>query len=350
MPLKHFKNFFSKYRLGFLFFTILGVIALGSLFFFLDLEDVVRPLKNLKPWHIALLVLSDALLMLISAIRWQIVVSSFGAKVPLWKLFLYRYPMNALNYTTPLPGITGQTLGVLLLKREGMPYKTATTTLLLDTFIAVQGAIIYGVAFLAAWTLGKTFGLSHLTMLATFGLISFFGILLTLLPMFLVKTRVLDLNESRGQPPKTHSREQNTQNPHIKQFWKEKFRWIGEVFLLSLGWGRKNPEGIIKMVFFSFLGHLGSVARIFFVFLFLGSAANLVGAGVMEAFFTFSFLTPTWQGIGGFEAAGALGGSLLGYSVGIGLSVALTLRFLRLISAGLGYLLLIVYGIRILKK
>lgn len=328
-------------RLIFLLLTILGVLLFASLFFFLDIGDILKAFRHLRPPDIIILILVDVVIMSCGAFRWQIVVSSLGGKVPLLKLILYRYPITAVNYTVPTPGIAGQAVGILLLRRDGMPYKAAAVAMLLDVLIATHAAIIFGMAFLAAWGIGNLYHLSQPLLIAIAAMGCVFASIVSLLPVFLFKRRS---SQASG------ILEQSSYDDSLPKTTKGKIRWLWEVFLLTVLWAQNHPVHFARILAFNFLIYAVILLQIVIVFSALGVKATFFDAGVMQGFFAFSFLTPTWQDIGGFETAGAFSASWLGYTRELGLSIALVLRFIKLLAIAFGYLVLIAFGLRGLKK
>jgi len=90
------------------------------------------------------------LIQIFLVIRWKIIISAHGQKIPFTKLWVYRTIGYSLNYFTPTAHVGGEPIRALMLKRYDMPFPKGISTVLIDksmemgmnSFFAVTGSLI----------------------------------------------------------------------------------------------------------------------------------------------------------------------------------------------------------------
>ena len=155
-------RYFRHYRRNIILIAvsfIVGILLFGSVFSYVNYQKLAQVILRFSWWKFIIFLIVSSLVLIITTIRWQLILSAKGYKVPFDRLLQYRLAGFGFSYLTPVAEVGGAPFRAYLLKQEGVPFSQALVTVILDNFIEItsQGFLVtLGVlAFLSH------FGLSH---------------------------------------------------------------------------------------------------------------------------------------------------------------------------------------------
>lgn len=322
MPYKSFN--ILKGNLIPLLSLIVGVVLLIPLIYFIKPATVFESFKKITLVQFSLILVLKLVLMSLGALKWKVILDFYKQKVPLPKLYLFKFATFSISFFTPMAAVGGQAVGVILLKNEKVPVKIGITTMLIDSVLTPF--ISTTISFLAVliFLLTKFSDTSILILgLVTLFTVVFFSFL------FLIVFK--------------------TKRSNIKNH-KDKFllKWgttLNDFLIAFSDFFRKNKKGTLHLVLLILLGHASVLFEIFLVLYFLGTTLGVIEVALIEAGYTFAFIVPVSQALGTAEASGAYFLNLLGYSAGLGVSLTLILRARHLFVGLIGIVVLIFYGL-----
>lgn len=121
---------------SFVFLTLLLLFAIGFIYQMIaqtGVDKIVDALSHISPWATALFILVSIANFIIFTLRWKVILKTNVSKTPsLLHLTLYRLVSYTLSYLIPSAQVGGEPARILLLKKEGVPVKVATSSVILD--------------------------------------------------------------------------------------------------------------------------------------------------------------------------------------------------------------------------
>lgn len=115
------------------------------------LAEIGRVLAQLQPWQVIVILLVNAAIIQLFALRWWLVLRAQGYAVPYAALSRYRLAAFAVSFITPGQHIGGEPLQVLFLRRHSVPTDAAAASVALDRvveYFANTAVLIAGLAIL----------------------------------------------------------------------------------------------------------------------------------------------------------------------------------------------------------
>lgn len=106
-------------RLKTIFLIVLGLFLFISIFYFIDIKQVIEALKNLSVLGVILAIIFALFSLFLEFIRWEIYIRAIGIKISKFKSFLIYFSGIALGMA---PSKTGELVRYYLLKKEGANY------------------------------------------------------------------------------------------------------------------------------------------------------------------------------------------------------------------------------------
>jgi uncharacterized protein (TIRG00374 family) len=270
-------------------------------------------LREMSPWRLAGLGVLNLAVLLLLALRWQVILRSMGARVPLPRVLAYRLAGFGLSYLTPGPQIGGEPLQVLLLRRrEGIASASAVASVMLDKLFELMANF----AFLLA---GFNTAALNGTLPAGLGLPAW----LAIIPLAAPAAYLILL--WRGHKP---------------------FRWLGlrigqknagrrlelvtqavcEAEELGGGFCRKRPLLLAQVAAISIIIWIFAIFEFHWLLEMLGAALPLAQLVSLLTALRLAFLLPVPGGLGTMETALVLAGQAVGLSPIFALSAALIIR------------------------
>ncbi len=301
----------------------IGIVLLVSLIFFISPAIIFESLKKITLWQFGLIFALKLVFSVIGALKWKVILDFYKQKVALWKLYLFKFAAFSVSYFTPIAAVGGQVVGVMLLKSEKVPTKIGITTMLIDSILTPFLSVTISFFAVVLFLLTK-----FSNTLLIFASLTLFSIVVFLILFFFV-FRIKRLNIKKIQP----------------NFW---LRWritIKDFLFLFSDFFRKNKKGAFNLIVLSLLGHVAVLFEIFLILYFLGAVLEVIELAIIEAGYTFAFITPISQALGTAEISGAYFLHLLGYTAALGVSLTLILRLRYLLIGLIGIVVLVFYGL-----
>ena len=159
---------------------LIGATLFGTVFLYADLREIIRVLYRFSLWKFALYLILPFLILLLSSLRWSLVLKAYGWKVKFWHLFRYYLAGFGFSYLTPIAELGGAPFRAHLLRREGIPFGKGLLTVIVDDFISIFSealiatmAILYLVFHLGfktelSWVIGTVSGVFILILFFTY--------------------------------------------------------------------------------------------------------------------------------------------------------------------------------------
>ena len=308
---------------------IIALILLGLALRAVPLQGVLETLGRLTLAQLSLILLVNAVIALIFAARWWIILRALGRTVRYLALAAYRLSAYAVSYFTPGPQFGGEPLQVLLLqRREAVPGGVAAASVTLDkaiellanfTFLAFGGVLIVRFGLFSDWS-------GVVLRLVAFGLL--------LLPILFLITAW------RGMRPGT--RLLGLIPAVIQDRVSSRERMYAVIMTIEdevTAFCQSHVGALVVALFVSTLTWVALVGEYWLMLRFLGIELDALQTIVVISIARFAFLTPLPGGLGALEAGQILALTSMGFSGAEGLSMALLIRARDLLFGGLGLLL-----------
>lgn len=322
MPYKSFKLF--KGNIIPLASFILGLLLLAPVIYFVEATTIFESLEKVAWWQFGTILTLKLVFMIFGAWKWKIILDFYRQKVPLGKLYLFKFAIFSVSYFTPIAAVGGQAVGVMLLKSEKVPTKIGVTTMLIDSVLTLLVSITITFLVVVIFLLTKFFAAPILI----FGSTALFLIILAVILLFFI----FRLKNATSNEPKS--------NLWLK--WKIN---VIKSLVLFTDFFKKNKKGALYLIGLNLLTHALILFETFLVLYFLGAVLGVLELALVEAGYTFAFIIPISQALGTAEASGAYFLNLLGYGAALGVSLTLILRARHLLVGLIGIAVLIFYGV-----
>lgn len=132
---------------------LLGLVALVLLIRRAGAQNVWDTLSGVRPgWLVAWLAV-EAVIFVGFALRWRMLLSSLGAKVPLGRLVGVRVAGLAVGTLTPGAKLGGEPLRAYLLARDGVQSGPAIASVAVDRSLELIANLVFAVAYCALFAL-----------------------------------------------------------------------------------------------------------------------------------------------------------------------------------------------------
>ncbi len=115
--------------------VLFGFILLVKILKEIPFLEVIDSFKQATPFAIGSFLLVSVVMMLMNTWRWSIIVKGSHMNVPFWKLFQYKIVGYGISFITPAAKVGGEPLRAALLKRHGINFNKALSTIVLDKII-----------------------------------------------------------------------------------------------------------------------------------------------------------------------------------------------------------------------
>jgi glycosyltransferase 2 family protein len=114
---------------------VLGVVALGALFFFSDARKLWATASALDGWLLLVPFACGLASYAIMAKSYQDIAAAAGADVPFWEMLKITFVANTVNYLVSTGGLSGFAVRLYYFIRRSIPSGTAVIISLVQTFI-----------------------------------------------------------------------------------------------------------------------------------------------------------------------------------------------------------------------
>jgi glycosyltransferase 2 family protein len=277
-------------------------------------QDIRGVLQNVSIWQLLALAGINLGILLLFALRWQMILRTFGTNVFIGRILAYRLAGFGISYFTPGPQFGGEPMQILLLtKREGVPASRAVSSVILDKLLELLANFTFLVLGLSVAGLSGLLP-GHVNSLAWVSIASL---------IFFPLTHLFFLHQ--GFKPLTA----------LAIRMKRRFAWrllavatqhLGEAEDQIGAFCRERPFELARLMGVSALAWLLSVLEFQWLLSALGGSFTLAQGISLLTALRLAFLLPIPGGLGTMEAALVLAGQAIGFSPALGISAALIIR------------------------
>lgn len=279
----------------------------------IPLTEMGKALSGLKPVAIGLLILLNAGVLALFALRWWIILRAFGARVKWSNILAYRLAGFGVSYFTPGPQFGGEPLQVMLLhRRDGVSTHNAVSSVFFDKLLELLANFTFLVIGLATALMGGLLG----------GGIPTWG-WATLAALFLFPALHL-LALARGKTPLTAAVRRLRRGRTGRLETAEAHALHGETQIAEFL--RTRPRALWAVLAVSSLVWLVSVAEFTLLLRFLGLEVSIPTAVAILTAVRIAFLLPSPAGLGTLEAALVLASRAAGFDPASGAAAGLVIR------------------------
>ncbi len=295
------------------------------------ISDVIKSFKNLNftylPYYLGVVFLIE----LFGTFRWSLVLKAFKHKISLFNLFLYRMTGFAVGYLSPQAHIGGEPVRALMLKREGIEFKKAISTIVIDKLMLLVTDIVF--IFTAGTVMFLHFSLSNNIKILFFGILtilvlfvgSYFYCMLNQKPFFSIifNFRFWKDNKAIKKAKKEVQEVEGT----IHLFYKKHFVYFFYVIAVQM-----IMYCLMFLEYYFALSLFNFNPNPFAVFMIMGGVA-------------ISYAMPVPMAMGVLETSQVSALGLLNMNKTMGLSISLLIRGKDLIKTLIGGLSLLYFGV-----
>ncbi len=286
-------------------------------------------ISHLHPGQIGILAGVNLLVFVLIAFRWEIILRSMGASVPISKLVRYRLTSFGVSYFTPGPQFGGEPAQVALLTRNhGVQTARAISSVYLDKLLELLVNILVIAAGMAL-VLNTGFQNAYIengsvTPVFVLGVIPAAHLAALGAKRYPARWLVQGLGWLRSQKEwiRTGANLLINAEEQIAEFLY------------------KSPKSLLLAISVSFLSWAMMVLEYLLMIRFLGLELNPVQAVFAFVLSRLAFLAPLPGGLGALEASQVFAMQTMGLTAASGLAVSLLMRFrdvlIGLIGLGLG--------------
>ncbi len=320
-----------------IFSLVAGIIAVWYVFSTVSWSDVVNAFSGATLELVLYYVLVQLGLMAVMTVRWQVILNSQGFKgMNVFKLNNYRLVGQAISFITPSAKLGGEPVRAgLLSSKEGIPFDKALSSVVIDKTLEVStsGAffIIGGLFILLSFVVSPD--LKYMIL----GLSLFFLILVFLFNYRVMRGKhffhtffdIIKLTKIKSLK-KFMKKVKDFELLIIKFYHKDRVHFLYTLLISLVGWILMFVEYYIAG---KILGQELSLLQIFLVFSFVGAA----------------YIVPVPMALGALEAGQMSVFNLLKIGTATGLALSLIIRVKDMFLAGIGILLLFIFGLNFKK-
>src|SRR3989344_9346185 len=128
---------------------IVSIVVGAAIFLFflrgVGLSSNAGIFKNLNLFYLLIYFIVSVSVFIPNVLRCQVIIKGYGKKVPFWMLLRQTIAGNSISYITPAARIGGEPLRVYMLKKEAnIDLRTGSSCIILDKFVELTGAVIFG--------------------------------------------------------------------------------------------------------------------------------------------------------------------------------------------------------------
>ena len=142
---------------------MIGVAVFALILLRVDLRQAWRVLASVDPRFLALSLALQALALIVTTFRWQIIMRNLGIQIPFWRSFTYQIIGTAAGQVTP--GEFGEFVKVLYHRRDGFPVPESALSVLIDRLYDLAVLLLFGFLSLvilfgipSPWTIALSLG------------------------------------------------------------------------------------------------------------------------------------------------------------------------------------------------
>ncbi len=311
------------------FLWLVVILLLAWAFQRVPFAEIGAALSGLTLWQAGLLICINAVILVITAARWWVILRASGYRLPFTRLLSYRLSGFAISYFTPGPQFGGEPVQAALLTRNhSVSTAAAAGGVILDKVIEIlvnTAVLSTGMVFLMVYgseaRLEPDLGMIAPGILALTPLVHLFALKKGKHPVSAILRRVSFDCANRLWKQKLYSAVQGTEKAIADFLRLHPGSLVLVVGLSLLAWAFMAVEyGLL----------LGLVSR--------AADWHAVAVGLIAA--RLAFLAPTPAGLGALEASQVLAMEAVGLSAAAGITLSLVMRgrdiFIGVLGLALG--------------
>lgn len=128
----------------FIFLLLIGIAFFAGVIYQTGVEEIWINLRQFKLLHFGVFVLLSLLNFMLYTLRWHIIIKkTYNHKLSFWQLFMHRMSGFAVSYITPTAQTGGEPLRAMLLNKDGVPPKTAASSVIIDKGLEFAALFIF---------------------------------------------------------------------------------------------------------------------------------------------------------------------------------------------------------------
>lgn len=302
------------------------------------INEVVNSFKNFNISVLPYYLLVVLLIEILGTYRWSIILKAFKHKISLISLFFYRMAGFSVGYLSPQAHIGGEPVRALLLKREGIDFKKAISTIVIDKFMLLVTDIIFifiaGVIMFLHFSLSRDIKILFVSILVLLSIFvgSYFYCMIKRKPFF---SALFNIKFWKDNKKVKKIRKDIEDIEHtIQIFYKNHSKFFLYVVLVQI-----VMYGLMFLEYYFAISLFNFTPNPFVVFMLMGAVA-------------FSYSMPVPMALGVLETSQTSALGLLNINKTIGLSISLIIRAKDLTKTLIGGLALFYYGVieKLFKK
>lgn len=133
-----------KRLIVFIFLLLVGITFFVVMIFQTGPQEIWTTLRQFKLLHFGGFIFLSLLNFMLYTLRWHIIIKKTCVlKLSFWQLFMHRMSGFAVSYITPSAQTGGEPLRVMLLHKEGVPNKKATSSVIIDKGLEFAALFIF---------------------------------------------------------------------------------------------------------------------------------------------------------------------------------------------------------------
>ncbi len=128
----------------FIFLLLIGIAFFVAMIYQTGVQEIWNNLRQFKLLHFGTFVVLSLLNFMLYTLRWHIIIKkSYDHKLSFWQLFMHRMSGFAVSYITPTAQTGGEPLRAMLLHKDGVPAKTAASSVIIDKGLEFAALFIF---------------------------------------------------------------------------------------------------------------------------------------------------------------------------------------------------------------
>jgi len=311
---------------------VIGLLLLFILISRMGVEKIILPFRSFSVIFLIFFLIMAATILLLSVLRWQLVLKSFNLNVPFSTILSYYVMGFSMSYLTPSARMGGAPLKAYMLSRHKIPFERGLGSILIDNILETTFDIVFSslwiVILLIQFELPKRFETIIIIFLVSFFI--FFGILFIRLYQ---EKRAFSLffNWLRFLRFK------------LVNDLLEKIKVIDSMFSLFL---RKKRLALTFFIIISFFVWMIGLVEYKVALLTINFNASIFQLFLIIVFAVIASMLPVPASLGVLELSQVSVFTLLGVDPYIGVALAIILRFRDILLALIGAILIYSFSIR----
>jgi hypothetical protein len=315
---------------------ILGLAIFVLVFWKIGLTKIITILSLISPLQFLLALCVMLLAILVSVLKWRIILKTQGYNINFIKLFFIKLVGYSVSYIIPSANLGGEPARVIILKKESdIPLTKNIASVIVDKSLELTIGFLF--LLLAVFLLLISHTLPRNTLAVLLFTIGFFLIML-----YLFYTKTLSNKGFFSSIIRFFRIDRISYIQNIKKDIEKTEEQISRFF-------RKQKKEALITIALSVITQIIFVINYKLIFSFLGYNITITHALLILSLSSFAYVIPIPGAIGTYELAMAVILTLLGMEAETGVAFSLIIRCLNIVIVSIGMTLLSHFGIKLGK-